>query len=109
MAEFEIKYKKSNSYKMVPVNGVWGGLDGKGNITCEFFVEKVDHPESTQLIVDEKSRAVTESYVKRKTTDGIVREFQVGMTLEPHLAKTIGEWLINKVDEFEKIKRSVTK
>ena len=109
MAEFKIKYKKSNSYKMVPVNGVWGGLDGKGNITCEFFVEKVDHPEFTKLVVDEKNRAVKEEGIQRKTTEGIVREFQVGMTLEPHLAKTIGEWLLTKVNEFDKIKEELKK
>lgn len=107
MPEFKIKYKKSIDYKMVPVSGVWGGLSAEGNVTCEFYLEKVDHPDSTTIIVDDKKRIIVDKAAAGKSlTNSLIREFQVGMSITPQLAKAIGQWLINKANEFEKAKEA---
>jgi hypothetical protein len=103
----EIKYKIGNDYKMVPVSGVFGGLDAQGNLTCEFYVEKVNIPETTKIVLDRETHLVKEEQNLRKSTEGLIREVQVGMTLNPGLARAIGEWLLTKVEEFETIKEKI--
>jgi hypothetical protein len=106
MPEINIKYAKSIDYKMVSISGVWGGADPQGNVTCEFYLEKVDHPDSVKITVDDESKVVKEE-PQKKGKEELVREIQVGMSLNPQLARSIGQWLVKKADDFEKMKDTI--
>lgn len=95
MSEVEVSYRKDKDYKMLPITGVWGSIIPTGLIQCNFFIEKQDIPETVKIDIDEKTGEVKESKVRLFFT----REVLVGIVLQPHTARSIGEWLIKYADK----------
>ncbi|MBI4977094.1 MAG: hypothetical protein HZC28_06395 [Spirochaetes bacterium] len=87
--EIVIHFTKSKDYRMVPITGVWGGLNAAGNLVVDCYVEKKDIPESVKLQVS-PGTVIEVSRSGERT----IREVQVGMELRPDIAYSIGKWLI---------------
>lgn len=96
----DIFSQKDKDYKIIPVSGVWGGLTPHGLVTCELFMEKLALPE--RVVVDETGKELSRHPDKQYVT----REIMVGLVMRPEIARSIGEWLIQRAEEDEKIKLS---
>ena len=94
MAEITIVFTKADNYRILPVAGVWGGLTPQGDVIAEFFLERRELPDSVTMDVKEEGGKARE--VAREGGDKIVRELQVGISLQPDQAYSIGAWLIEK-------------
>jgi len=101
MSEIKIFFRRNPDFKMMPVSGVWGGLTPQGNVYCDFFFEKAEIPENVVMEVGEG--AVPAKEVGRNPqTQMFIREVVVGLSMQPEIARSIGQWLIDKADEFKK-------
>jgi hypothetical protein len=97
--EILIHYIKTPSYRTYHVDGAYGGLTTKGNIYCEFFVERNVTPQSVLYSVDENGRL---GKLKRKTgKEGFVREIECGISLDIKTARALRTWLEEKLKEYD--------
>lgn len=99
MTKLKIKYAYSKDYKTVPVSGAIATITPQGLIQCEIFTEKPDILNDFTLEVDESGKANE----KPQEVRTIVRELHVSMIITPNIARSIGELLINKIDELDQL------
>ncbi len=95
MPEIKIAFKKAPDYRLIPVTGAWGGINPQGEIIFDLYVEKLEIPESVKIRV-EPGRPPTEIAREGQVH---VRECQIGVVVRPDIARSIGEWLIQKANE----------
>lgn len=100
MPDINVFYKRSDNFTVFPVGGVWGGITPQGLISAEFFIDKPASPEHTVLKLDETGEA-KETVPDRQD---ITRELLVGLIANPEIARIIGNWLITRADEVDKIR-----
>lgn len=95
MPEINIKFTKAHDYKIIPATGAWGGVSPHGEVIFDFYVEKLESPETVQIRI-EPGRPVEEL---GRQGEMQVREAQIGVILRPDIAHSIGRWLIEKAKE----------
>ena len=93
------RFKKDDNYRLVPVNGVWGGPTPRGDIMVDFFYESQSLPEVIQQEVTPEG-TLGKELVKRSTE--IQRTVLVGIILTAEQADSIGRWLQQKALDFRK-------
>jgi hypothetical protein len=94
--------KKAADYKTIPVNGAWGSVAVHGNIAVDLYVERTSSPEfiEHQMVGDGLGPEETSFSSDIHEVD---RVSQVGMLLTPSAARAIGQWLIEKADEVDRL------
>ena len=95
MPEIKIQFKRAPDYRIIPITGAWGGVNPQGEIVFDLFVERLEVPESIRMRV-EPGRPPLEI---GREGEMHVRECQVGVVVRPDIARSIGEWLIQKATE----------
>jgi hypothetical protein len=101
MSQIRISFKTGNDYRVIPVSGVYGGITPQGLVHADLFIEKAEVPESMVIDVDEATGEASE--VSRSPVEqGIVRELLVGLVMRPEVARAVGLWFMNQVDQMEK-------
>lgn len=95
MPEIKITFKKAADYRIIPVTGAWGGVSPQGEIIFDLFVEKLEVPESVKIKV-EPGRPPVEMAREGQVH---IRESQIGVVVRPDIARSLGEWLIQKANE----------
>ena len=95
MPEIKIAFRKAADYRIIPVTGAWGGVNPQGEIVFDLFVEKLEVPESVQIKV-EPGRPPVEIAREGQVH---VRESQIGIVVRPDIARSLGEWLLQKANE----------
>jgi hypothetical protein len=99
--ELKYDYIKSNYFRVVHVDGVWGGVTPQLNIQMAVFNERSAIPKQTvQEIKADGSigRALPEKTIAR---DALVREVEVDLIMNLQTAKKVIAWLQDKVDQIE--------
>ncbi|MDP3111584.1 MAG: hypothetical protein Q8M71_05740 [Thermodesulfovibrionales bacterium] len=92
-----IFFRRDKDYKIIPVSGVWGGLTAAGLLNCELFVEGREAPE--KIVVDDTGKEISRNPAQQQ----IVREILISLVMRPEVARSIGQWLISKADEYDKM------
>jgi hypothetical protein len=97
--ELTFEYKISPTYSMYWVNGAIGGLNPQGAITVNLFSERMAIP---KLVTHElKPDGSLGEEISTKGKKYIIRDIVFGLTLTPDVARSIGNWLLKRVEEFE--------
>jgi hypothetical protein len=91
--EVKVPFRKAPDYRLYPASGAWGGPSITSEIIVNFYVDRVQEPDSVTLIVDEKTGAATEKPVAEIQN---VREVLVGIVLRPDIALAVGQFLVDK-------------
>ena len=89
------KYVKARDYRVIAVNGVYGGPLARGGIKMDFFVESTEIPSVERFEVKDKRLGKSIERIPSERT--WIRELQIGVILQRDVAKSIGEWLLGKV------------
>lgn len=105
--EIKIEWEYDKDYRMVPANGMWGGLTPKGDLHIEFFVEVLPTPgpEATAFFRD----AVSGSYNERPKTlekARIVRKVQVGVMIPHQQIPSFTEWFKDKAQRVNIVQKN---
>lgn len=89
-------YEKSADYKNYHIDGVYGGALPSSNISLETFIEKVAVPKKSVYKIDGTKPTEIE-----KEEDKLVREVQSGFTMSLNVAKSLRDWLDNRIAAVE--------
>ncbi len=104
--EITFRFEKDDDYRLIPVNGVWGGPTPRGDIMVDLFHESHLLPEEITQAV--RPDGLLGSELERTPPPGTLqRTVLVGMILTAEQADSIGRWLqkkARKVREETKMK-----
>ena len=99
-----LRFKKDDDYRLIPVNGVWGGPTPRGDIIVDFFHESQSLPEKvTQALSPDGQLG---EVLERKPLDTVQRTVFVGIVLNVEQAESIGRWLQEKAHQVRERTRS---
>lgn len=102
----QFHYIKSAFFRVIHVDGAYGGITPTGYIHAALFNDRRALPQITQQRVMPDGKWAAEETVLGK--NDIVRELEVDLILDVGAAKRLGEWLLRKSRELEEAIASVT-
>jgi hypothetical protein len=99
-------YIKSNAYRVIHVDGVYGGPTPGRLIYVSFFSERFPIPTVVEHAVkdlgENRFELGEEIQSKREGKEGVVREIEVGAVMTLDMAKKLHAWLGQTIEEIEK-------
>ena len=99
--ELRFDYIKSNHFRVVHADGVFGGVTNKGSVWATFWSERGAIPTQSVYKVTPEGKLGEEDLTKRVVRDAIIREAEVSLMLDLGLAKSLRGWLDDKITAIE--------
>lgn len=100
-------YIKSNFFRVIHADGVWGGIGPTLNdIKMVFFNER---PAIPQQVTHEIKDGVLGEEIKeeRVSRNSIIREVEVNVIMNIHVARAVKKWLEDKINAIEHLEREI--
>ncbi len=95
---------KSNFFRVIHADGIFGGMSPRGGIQIAFFSERQPIPQQMcHTINPDTGRLGDELEDQRISRDGIVREIEANVIMELTTAKSFLSWLQATVNDAEEI------
>ena len=88
---FDFHFIKSNSFRVVHCDGVWGGTTPRGYITMSVYSERSPLPQKTTHQVLDHGLIGQETGKEGK--EGIIREVDVEVIMDLSMAESLVTWL----------------
>ena len=96
-----VLFRKDENYRLIPVNGVWGGVTSRGDIQVDLYHESLMRP--SEVTHDLTPQGAIGPETARKPSQPLIeRTVLVGMMLTAEQADSIGRWLRDKAVEVAK-------
>lgn len=91
-----------DDYKLICVNGVYGGITPRGELICHFFFEYPDIPaEEVAPLIDGKIQPDKVSKIERikhKPNERVIRrDVRVGLIIPVQHINSIANWMLDKL------------
>lgn len=97
------EHTKSPDYRKIYANGAWGGVTPKGELNFELFQEKHVMPERIVHAINPDGSLGKELAREPGTEVPVVqREAQAYVTMSTDSARSIANWMLEKVKQYEK-------
>jgi hypothetical protein len=96
--EIKVIYRKAPDFRLFPATGAWGGPSVNGEIIVNFYVDRVQEPESVTVMIDESTGTGAEKLPPPQHA----REVLVGIVMRPDIALAIGQFLVDKASSVLK-------
>jgi hypothetical protein len=101
---------KSNYFRVVHVDGAFGGLTPQGRIFVSMYSERGPIPEIVSHTVTQGGLSIGEEIkTERQSKDGIIREVEVGLSIDVTAAEALHKWLGEQIETIKKLKVSESK
>jgi hypothetical protein len=95
------EYKISPNFAVYAVCGAFGGLNSHGEIIMTLYNERAAIPErQTYNIEDDGS--IDKQPIKVDKNEAIIRHVMFGISMNPSVARSVGNWLIEKADAYDR-------
>ncbi len=96
-------YIKSNYFRVVHADGAMGGFTPRGHLFMSLFSERAPLPDVTVQAV-ENGQLGKEILEQRKgSSEGILRELEVGVVMDLNVAKSLVTWLKERIEIMEQM------
>ena len=102
-------YIKGNYFRVIHVDGVFGGNAPRGFIHMAVWNERWPIPKQTTHELTTEGKAGKEILEERVFRDAIVREVEAQIVMDIPTAKKVTEWLQRKIDFAESTKEGTKK
>jgi hypothetical protein len=99
-------YIKSNDFRVIHTDGMFGGLTPTGDIFVSLFNQRPPIPQITVQAIKETGELGDEILAERVSKDGIIRQLEVGILMRPDVAEAMVKWL---QDRLADVKRNTEK
>lgn len=93
--EIDIKYIKSDSYREIYANGVYGGITPRGDLAVDLISEYLERPSRETYKVEEDNRLGER--VKTEGEFAVIRERKATLFMQLNNARTVAEWILSKL------------
>ena len=100
-SEIRIEWEYDKDYRLVPANGMWGGITPRGDLRIEFFVEVVPTPGSGETALFHDASGSYKEGRKTPEKATVVRKIQVGVMIPPHQIPSFVEWFKDKARQLK--------
>lgn len=100
----KVVYKKAPDYKLVYINGVYGGLTGKGELRFDFFQEFHPYPDEETFEITEEGKLGNPLPSDEDSEFELIREKQFGVVMSMSCAQSLYKWLEDKLEAYAQIK-----
>jgi hypothetical protein len=90
-------FSKSNFFRVIHVDGAWGGLDPRGQIQMTLYSERPGIPTDISHEVTETSNLGPEITTERVVRYEYVRELEAQVVMTVDTAKQVAAWLLQRV------------
>jgi hypothetical protein len=97
-----LNYIKSNYFRVVHADGAIGGFTPRGQMFMSLYSERAPLPDVTVQAV-ENGQLGQEIIEQRKSSEGILREIEVGVIMDLNVAKSLAAWLKERIEIMEQI------
>lgn len=99
-SEIAADFIKSNSFRVIHVNGAIGGITPNLEIAVSLYNERLAIPQRVVYAVGAEGRITGEVEAKRASRDGIVREVEVCAHMNLQAAKGLADWLNKQISDL---------
>ncbi len=99
--EVRFHYIKSNHFRVVRGDGIFGGLTPKGDISVAFYSERMAIPQQTVQLINPDGTLGDEDLSKRVVKEGIVRELEVDIVMNIEMVRALRAWLETQIKVYE--------
>ncbi len=96
-------YQKTNQFRNVRIDGIFGGITATGNIQMDFFSERNPIPKALVFPISPAGVLGDEVEEDRQTKDGVVRDVEFSSVIDVDKAKALVSWLNDKIQAIEGI------
>jgi len=96
----DIHYEKSNLFRVIPVEGAYGGLTPHGKILMSVFNERLPLP---KVVTHEHDAGHLGKEVGRISREGVFREVEAALLMDIQTARAVRKWLGEKIDQVDKL------
>lgn len=102
--EIHFMYKFPDDYNPVYSNGAYGGINTRGEIVINFYLERSPIPhKETRVLNPDGSLSKTCKTEPEEHTSNILRYISSGVIMDITSAKSLKKWLEQKIDEIENL------
>jgi hypothetical protein len=101
-SQIKFDFIKSNYFRTIHADGVWGGVNGHLDIAMAFYSERPAIPQQITVPV-ENGKLGNELEGKRVGRDAVIRDVEISVTMNVDVARQFLQWLeekIKAIDEF---------
>ncbi len=103
-SKIDFHFEKSNLFRVVHVDGAFGGPTPQGKILVSVYSERLPLP---KVITQElKPDGSLGEEVDRLSRGGIFREVEVALTMDKNVAEAIRDWLGDQIRKLDKIEEA---
>lgn len=95
-------FEKLDGYRVVPVDGAWGGINYRKAIRVELFTEVPIATEKIKYKLNNNNVLGDEIERIPKVNDDVIeitRQIHTALVMTPEVARTIAEWLLKRCEE----------
>jgi hypothetical protein len=101
-AKLRFHFIKSNYFRVVDLDGIFGGIGPRGDINMNFFAERGPIPKAITHSIDMDTGLLGDELIEeRDAKDGLIREVEFSASIDMSTAKSLISWLQEKVDILE--------
>jgi len=97
----DIHYEKSNLFRVIPVEGAYGGPTPHGKLLMSVFNERLPLPRVVTHEHDGAGHLGKE--VDRVSRSGVYREVEAALLMDIETAKVVRNWLSEKIEQIGKL------
>lgn len=96
------RYYKSHNFRVIHADGAFGGMTPRAGLFVAFYNERFPIPEATTHSITQDGALGEELRSERVSKKEIIREVEAGVLLDVEAAKSLVQWLNQKISEVEK-------
>jgi len=95
--KIKFHFVKSNNFRVIHVDGVFGGMTPRGQLSMGVFSERIPFPDFLVHEFDESNGTFKE--IARTGRDGVLREIEASLVMDIDVAEAFSVWLLRHIDE----------
>ncbi len=100
--KIKFDFIKSNYFRTIHADGVWGGVNGHLDIAMAFYSERPAIPQQITVPV-ENGKLGNELEDKRVGRDAMIRDVEIAVTMNVEVARSFRQWLDERIKAIDEI------
>jgi hypothetical protein len=98
--KLDFHFEKSNFFRVIHVDGCWGGVTPRGTLHVGLFSERTATPSLTQVTVSPEGLPSPELVLESR--QGLVREMEVAAIMDINVAVSFHLWMRDQLEQLRK-------
>jgi hypothetical protein len=105
--EIRFDFIKSNFFRVLHVDGIYGGLPPGGGHFIEMAVWNERWPIPKQVVYELNPDRSVGKEIEKHSRDAIVREVEAQLIIDIEVAKKVRDWLTTRINDYDELKNKV--